>query len=122
MNPCGVLLRIFSSATDLVPVFAIVTRGASVPYQDVIATRVAHVPVVVLFFVCLVLTFPLSVRGRVGLRPHKVVVPLLVAHSHVIPALHLGFCLLVRVFQGSGAPLPVHMPREVPFGKWLLRL
>ena len=49
ITPCGVLLRICPSATNLVPVFAIVTRGASVPYQDVIATRVAHVPVVVLF-------------------------------------------------------------------------
>ena len=46
---CGVLLRIFPSATDLVPVFAVVTRGTSVPYRDFIATLVAHVPVVVLF-------------------------------------------------------------------------
>ena len=49
MPPCGVLLRIFPSATNLVPVFAIVTRGASVPDRDVIPTLVAHVPVVVLF-------------------------------------------------------------------------
>ena len=48
MPPCGVLLRIRSSATDLVPVFVIVTRGAGVPDRDVIPTRVAHVSVVVL--------------------------------------------------------------------------
>ena len=71
-------------------------------------------------FLGLVLMFPLSMWGRVGLRPHKVVVPLLLAHSHVLPVLYLGFCFLVRVFQGSGVPLPVHMPREVPVGKWLL--
>ena len=64
--------------------------------------------------------FPLSVWGRVVFRLHKVVVPLLVAHSHVLPVPHLGFCLLVRVFQGSGVPLPIHMPREVSVGKWLL--
>ena len=58
------------------------------------------------------------------LRPHTVVVVvlLLVAHSHVLPFLHLCFCLLVRVFQGGGFPLPVHMPRVVPVGKWLLGL
>ena len=66
--------------------------------------------------------FYLSVWGRVVLRPHTVVVLLLVAHSHVLPFLHLCFCLLVRVFQGGGVPLPVHMPREVPVGKWLLGL
>ena len=49
MTPGGVLLRICPSAPELVPVFAIVTRGASVPYRDVIDTRVAHVPVIVLF-------------------------------------------------------------------------
>ena len=65
---------------------------------------------------------PLSVCGRVVLRPHMVVVLLLVAHSHVLPVLHLGFCLLVRVFQGGGVPLPVHVPQEVPVGKWLLGL
>ena len=64
--------------------------------------------------------FPLFVWGRVGFRPHTVVVPLLVAHIHVLPVLHLGLCLLVRVFQVGGVPLPVHMPREVPVGKWFL--
>ena len=33
--------------------------------------------------------FPLSMWGRVGLRLHKVVVPLLVAHNHVLPVLTL---------------------------------
>ena len=63
---------------------------------------------------------PLSLWGRVGLRLHKVVVPLPVAHSPFLPILHLGFCLLVCMFQGGGVPPPVHMPREVPVGKWLL--
>ena len=66
--------------------------------------------------------FPLSVWGRVVLRPHMVVVLLLVAHSHFLPFLHLCFCLLVRVFQGGGVPLPVYMSREVPVVKWLLGL
>ena len=48
--PDGVLLCICPSAPDLVPVLATFTRGASVPYRDVIATQVAHVPVIVLFF------------------------------------------------------------------------
>ena len=48
MTPCDVLLRIRPSATDLMPWFEIVTRGAGVPYRDVVPTREAHVPVVVL--------------------------------------------------------------------------
>ena len=30
----------------------------------------------------------------------------MVAHIHVFPILHLGFCLLVRMFQGGGVPPP----------------
>ena len=120
MPPGGVLIRICPSATDLVPVFSIVTRGISVPYWDVIATRVAHVPVVLLFVWFWCCCSPSPCGGRVVLRPHTVVVPLLVAHSHVLPVLHLGFGLLVCVFQGGSVPLPVHMPREVLVGKWLL--
>ena len=40
------------------------------------------------------------------MRLHKVVVPLPVAHSPFLPILHLGFCLLVCMFQGGGVPPP----------------
>ena len=66
--------------------------------------------------------FPLSVWGRVVLGPHMVVLLLLVVHSNVLTLPHICFCLLVRVLQGGGVPLPVHMPREVPVGKCLLGL
>ena len=72
----------------------------------------------------LVLMFPLSMWVRVVLRPHKVVVPLLVAHSHVLPFLRLCLRLLVHVFQGGGVPPPIdyspnnHLPTSTSRGIW----
>ena len=66
--PCGVLLRIRLSATNLMPVFSIVTRGAGVPYRDVVPTREAHVPVVVLL-IGLGVDFPPLLVGEGGIAP-----------------------------------------------------